>query len=58
MLIEIYDSFRKENAARTLAAAAHTLAAEEGVAVHVAEDAEPVVTLERSQRRRRRRRFA
>ena len=45
VLLEIYDSFRKENAARTLAAAAHSLAAEEGVAVHVAEDAEPMITL-------------
>lgn len=45
VLLEIYDSFRKENAARTVAAAVHTLAAEEGVAVQVAEDDEPVVTL-------------
>ena len=45
VLLEIYDSFRKENAARTVAAAAHTLAAEEGVAVHVTDDPEPVVTL-------------
>src|SRR3954468_22799052 len=45
VLLEIYDSFRKENAARTIAAAAHSLATEEGVAVQVAEDPEPVVTL-------------
>ena len=45
VLLEIYDSFRRENAARTVAAAAHSLAAEEGVAVRVTEDPEPVVTL-------------
>ena len=45
VLLEIYDSFRKENAARTVAAAAHTMAAEEGVSVRVTENAEPVVTL-------------
>ena len=45
VLLEIYDSFRKENAARTVAAAAHSLAAEEGVSVQVTEDPEPVVTL-------------
>ena len=48
VLLEIYDSFRKENTARTVAAAAHSLAAEEGVSVQLTEDTgitEPVVTL-------------
>jgi transcriptional regulator with XRE-family HTH domain len=45
VLLEIYDSFRKENAARTIAATAHSLATEEGVSLQVSEDLEPVVTL-------------
>ena len=45
VLLEIYDSFRKENEARTVAAAAHSLAAEEGVEVEVSASQEPVVRL-------------
>jgi len=48
VLLEIYDSFRKENEARIVAAAAHSLAAEEGVHVEgslAPEPSGPVVTL-------------
>jgi transcriptional regulator with XRE-family HTH domain len=45
VLLEIYESFRKENEARKGAASAHDLAAEEGVEVQLSESAEPLVTL-------------
>ena len=43
VLIEIYDSFRKENEARSAAAAATALAAAEGVDIEVSE--EPVLSV-------------
>lgn len=45
VLLEIYESFRKENDARVVAESAEALAAQEGVTVEVAQPDEPVVSL-------------
>lgn len=45
VLLEIYESFRKENDAQVVAEAAEVLAAQEGVTAEVASPDEPVVSL-------------